>query len=86
MLIGPQNLPENIGYVRERIARAATQCGRSVDSVTLIAVSKGQPAESIDAAARVGLKHFGESYLQEALDKMGAATERDLIWHFIGGL
>jgi pyridoxal phosphate enzyme (YggS family) len=86
MLIGPQNLPENIGFVRDRIARAATQCGRSVDSVTLIAVSKGQPATQIDAAARAGLRNFGESYLQEALEKMRAVSERDITWHFIGGL
>jgi PLP dependent protein len=86
MLIGPQNLPENIGYVRDRIARAAAQCGRSVDSVTLIAVSKSQPASAIDAAARVGIRHFGESYLQEALEKMSAVSDRDITWHFIGGL
>jgi pyridoxal phosphate enzyme (YggS family) len=86
MLIGPQNLPENIERVRDLIARAAAQCGRSVDSVTLIAVSKSVPAEIIEAAARAGLRHFGESYLQEALEKMSAVPARDLIWHFIGGL
>jgi pyridoxal phosphate enzyme (YggS family) len=86
MLIGPQNLPENIGYVRDRIARVAAQCERSVDSVTLIAVSKGQPATQLDKAARLGLRHFGESYLQEALEKMQVVSERDITWHFIGGL
>jgi len=84
MLIGPQNLPENIERVRDRITRAAAQCGRSVDSVTLIAVSKSQPATAIAAASRAGVKHFGESYLKEALEKMSAVKERDITWHFIG--
>jgi pyridoxal phosphate enzyme (YggS family) len=86
MLIGPQNLPEKLGFVRDRIARAAAQCGRSVDSVTLIAVSKSQPAEMLEGAARAGVRDFGESYLQEALEKMQALKERDITWHFIGGL
>jgi PLP dependent protein len=86
MLIGPQNLPENIARVRNRIASAAAQCGRSVDSVTLVGVTKSQPAEAIDAAAQGGLKDFGESYLQEALNKMSAVKTRDITWHFIGNV
>jgi pyridoxal phosphate enzyme (YggS family) len=82
MLIGPQNLPESVRSVRERIARAARECGRNVDSITLLAVSKSQPVQAIESAVRCGLTHFGESYVQEALPKMQAA--RDLTWHFIG--
>ena len=51
MLIGPQNLPVNVQKVRTAIGAAATQCGRSVDSVTLLAVSKGQSAASVRAVA-----------------------------------
>jgi len=54
MLMGPQNLPENIRQVRERIKRAAVECGRNVDSVTLLAVCKSQPPEIVRAAARAG--------------------------------
>jgi pyridoxal phosphate enzyme (YggS family) len=86
MLIGPQNLPENIARVRSRIASAAAHRGRNVDSVTLIGVSKSQPAEMVDAAAQAGLRDFGESYLREALDKMTAVKARDVTWHFIGNV
>lgn len=35
------------------------------------------------AAYAAGLRHFGENYVQEALDKI-PAIDRDGIWHFIG--
>jgi len=80
----PQNLPENIRVVRNRIAVAAQHAGRSADSVTLLAVSKGHPAEVVAAAADAGLTQFGENYLQEALPKIASLAGRDLTWHFIG--
>ncbi|MGH8308433.1 MAG: YggS family pyridoxal phosphate-dependent enzyme [Steroidobacteraceae bacterium] len=84
MLIAPQNLPDGVRRVRDRIAAAARQCGRNVDSVTLLAVSKSQPVAAIEAAREAGLEHFGESYVQEALPKIDALRGRDLTWHFIG--
>lgn len=80
--MGPQNLPERIEDVRRRIATAAAQAGRRVDSITLLGVSKGQPAAAVRAAAQAGLHDFGESYLQEALDKLAAVP--GATWHFIG--
>jgi len=84
--MGPQNLPENIRRVKERIDLAAAQSGRPVDSVTLLAVSKSQPAASIRAAHQEGLSQFGESYVQEALGKIEALQDLTLHWHFIGGI
>jgi PLP dependent protein len=84
MLIGPQNLPENIQRVRARIVAAAARYGRNVDSVTLVAVGKGHPAEALRAAAHAGLEHFGESYLKEALEKITALEDLGITWHFIG--
>jgi pyridoxal phosphate enzyme (YggS family) len=84
--MGPQNLPENIGRVRERIERATAECARSVDSVTLLAVTKSQPAETVRAAARAGLAQFGESYVQEALGKIEALRDLPLTWHFVGAI
>jgi PLP dependent protein len=84
--MGPQNLPENIRRVQERIKRAAAECGRSVDLVTLLAVCKSQPAEIVRAAALAGLCEFGESYVQEALGKIAALRELPLTWHFVGKL
>ena len=84
MLMGPQNLPENIRRVQERIKRAAAASGRNVDSVTLVAVAKSQPPEVVQAAARCGLTEFGESYVQEALGKIAALVDLGLTWHFVG--
>jgi PLP dependent protein len=84
--MGPQNLPENIRRVQERLNLSASQCGRRVDSVTLLAVAKSQPAEIVRAAARAGLKDFGESYVQEALGKIAALTDLELNWHFVGNI
>jgi len=86
MLMSPQNLAENVASVRERIARAAAQCGRSVESITLLAVSKGQPVELIEAGVQAGLTHFGENYVQEALAKIEATRGLPIEWHFIGQL
>ncbi len=86
MLMVPQNLALNIRTVRERIARAAAGCGRSVDSVTLLAVSKTHPVDLIRAAAQEGLEHFGESYVQEALPKIETLRGLELTWHFVGQL
>ena len=84
--MGPQNLSLHIQEVRERIAAAATACGRSAHSVTLLAVSKAQPVEMLAAAAAAGITQFGESYLHEGLEKIAALQDRHLIWHFVGRL
>ncbi|MDE2263067.1 MAG: YggS family pyridoxal phosphate-dependent enzyme [Gammaproteobacteria bacterium] len=86
MLRSSQNLPERIAALRARAAAAAAAAGRNADSVTLLAVSKGQPAQLIRAAAAEGLRDIGESYLAEALGKMEALRDLPLTWHFIGRL
>jgi PLP dependent protein len=84
MLRGPQNLPERVRAVRERLEQAAARAGRNAHSVTLLAVTKAQPPEAVRAAADCGLSDFGESYLQEALPKLDALRDRPLTWHFVG--
>src|SRR5215469_9030026 len=84
MLMSPQNLPAALAAVRERVARAARSSGRSAQSVTLLGVGKAQPAALLAAAADCGVTQFGESYLQEALEKIAALQDRPLTWHFIG--
>jgi PLP dependent protein len=86
MLMGPQNLALRLDELRDRMARAAARAGRSVDSVTLLAVTKGQPPDLVRAAAGAGIRNFGESYLQEALEKVAAVRDLELTWHFIGRL
>jgi hypothetical protein len=84
--MNPQNLLTHIHDVRERTAHAAARAGRSVDSITLLGISKGQPAPVLRAAAGAGLTQFGESYLQEALAKIDALSDLALTWHFVGRL
>ncbi len=70
---------------------AANRSGRPASSVTLIAVSKGQPREKIIEAIEVGQRDFGENYAQELMDHAGAGRTQgsplqDIRWHFIGHL
>jgi len=86
MLRVPQILALNIRAVRERIRVACERAGRSVDSVTLLAVSKTHSVDLIRGAAQEGIEHFGESYLQEALPKIETLRGLELTWHFVGQL
>src|SRR5581483_9419017 len=45
-----------------------------VDSITLLGVTKGQPPAVVHAGALAGIRDFGESYLQEALEKIAAVS------------
>jgi pyridoxal phosphate enzyme (YggS family) len=86
MLIGPQNLTAHVNRVRAQISKAAETAGRDPASVTLIAVSKAQSAESVRSAATAGVTDFGENYLQEALGKLEQLSDVSARWHFIGAL
>ncbi len=84
----PSALALRLDAVCTRIRMAEQAASRPPGSVTLIAVSKTFPAEAVAAAARAGQKAFGESYVQEAVDKMGRLRSMPesgpLQWHFIG--
>ena len=55
--------------------------------VILVAVSKTKPSSMIKEAYQVGQRHFGENYMQEAIQKVQELKElRDIKWHFIGHL
>ncbi len=71
--------------IRQRIRAACDRCDREPNSVTLLAVTKGQPPEMVQAAADLGLMLFGESKVQEAKAKFPLCPGR-LRWHFIGHL
>ena len=66
------------------MARACSAAGRDAAEVTLVAVSKTQPADALRALAQAGQVAFGENYLQEALTKQAALADLPLQWHFIG--
>ncbi len=72
--------------IAERIAQAAAVSGRDPSAIRLLAVSKTWPVESLREAAAAGQRAFGESYVQEAIDKVDALAGEGLEWHFIGPL
>jgi pyridoxal phosphate enzyme (YggS family) len=77
----------NIRSVRNRIADAAAACGRSPEEITLLAISKTFPVESISQAVAAGLASFGENRVQEAEEKILYFRERaGLEWHLVGHL
>ncbi|HEX5513240.1 MAG TPA: YggS family pyridoxal phosphate-dependent enzyme, partial [Gammaproteobacteria bacterium] len=75
---------QSLAMVRHRIITAERRFGRDTGSVQLLAVSKMQPAAAIEAAFRSGQRAFGESYLQEAVDKQTELADIAIEWHFIG--
>jgi pyridoxal phosphate enzyme (YggS family) len=77
---------DNILRVQERIAVAARKSGRRSDNITLIGVSKTQPAEAIRAAYEAGVRHFGENRVQEWEGKRSALGDLQATWHLVGHL
>jgi hypothetical protein len=72
--------------IRTQIDHVARSCRRNPEDITLIAVSKTHPAQSVHILAQAGHKDFGENYVQEALDKQDELATLPLRWHFIGRL
>jgi pyridoxal phosphate enzyme (YggS family) len=76
---------ENLADIQQRIDAACAHSGRGPRSVTLLAVSKGQPPEAVRAAAAAGQALYGENKVQEAKAKIPLCPGR-LHWHLIGHL
>jgi pyridoxal phosphate enzyme, YggS family len=72
-------IQDNLKKIQERIHALDKN-----QQVTLIAVSKTKPASDLQQAIDAGQYHFGENYLQEALEKIDTLKNQNLIWHFIG--
>ena len=79
------DLAANLETIRQRIRTACERAGRNPDSVTMLAVTKMQPPEVVQAAAKLGLILFGENKVQEAKAKMPLCPG-NLRWHMIGHL
>src|SRR6202049_3377387 len=81
----PPTIRENILRIQDRIAKARQNSPPSTE-VTLIAVSKTRPAESIREAFEAGLRHFGENRVQEWEGKRPQLENLQATWHLIGHL
>jgi pyridoxal phosphate enzyme (YggS family) len=89
----PGELAARLADVSARIARAAARAGRRAEEVTLVGVSKRQPAEAVAELAQAGLAHCAENFVQEAREKIPRVAERLASagcaaprWHLIGRL
>lgn len=82
------DIQNNLGAVRANIAKMADQYDRNLHDINLVAVSKKQPIERIQAMLACGQRLFGENRVQEALERWGdlRAEYDDLTLHLIGPL
>lgn len=71
--------------LRKKIDAHAIQCGRNPEEIRLVAVSKTHSVEAIQSAYFEGARLFGESRIEECMDKIPLLSN-DIEWHFIGTL
>jgi PLP dependent protein len=81
-----EEIRKNVAELRQRIADASRKAGRRAEEITLIAVSKTHPAETIREAFAAGIRHFGENRVQEWEGKRIAVEDLKGQWHLIGHL
>lgn len=80
-------LKDRLDEVEERIERAAARAGRRRDEITLVAITKVFPASAILDAWKLGLREFGENYIQEFENKHPeVAGLEGARFHFVGHL
>ena len=82
-----KELSSRLDQVRSRIGSAASRAGRRVEDITLVAVTKVFPASAIRDAYELGLRDFGENYLQEFEGKYPQVQDLpEARFHLIGHL
>lgn len=81
-----QALRDRFADVRTRIETAATACGRSAAEITLVAITKTHPAETLRAALALGTQDLGENRVQEAEEKISELGRDAARWHLVGHL
>lgn len=77
------NMKSRLNTIQQQIHQAERRAGRKEGCVQLIAVSKQHQVSQLQQAYELGQKCFGESYLQEALEKIDTMAD-EVEWHFIG--
>ena len=79
-------IKKNILEIKKNISKISLDLNRTIDSVTLMAVSKKQTSENIREAYQAGQKDFGENYLQESISKIQELHDLEIVWHYIGSI
>jgi PLP dependent protein len=77
-----ERVSANLDEVRRRIESTGTD----PSSIRLVAVTKTFDAEAVRVAHALGLRHFGENYVEELCEKRSALEADDTTWHFLGAL
>ena len=82
------DIKENIQAIHQSIAKICDEHGLDLDQVNLVAVSKKQPEDRIDAALQAGHRLYGENRVQEAQERWSSRRPHfpDLKLHLIGPL
>lgn len=78
-------LKANLDEANARVDRALEEALRNRAGLTMVAVTKRLPLAVVRAAYELGVRHFGENQIQEAVPKV-RVTPDDITWHFIGHL
>ena len=85
--VSEEHLTERLAAVRERIEKACARAHRNPAEVKLLAVTKVFGAEVVREAYELGLREFGENYVQEMERKAPVLTDlTDARFHLIGHL
>lgn len=81
-----ETLGERLASVRNRIEAAARRSNRSADQITLVAISKTQPTDTLKAGLVSGITDLGENRIQEAEGKIIELGREAARWHLVGHL
>ena len=79
------SIADNVARVRERIFAVLARTGRAGGEVTVVAVTKTFPAETVRQVIRAGIPDVGENRVQELVAK-AAEVELPCRWHLVGPL
>jgi pyridoxal phosphate enzyme (YggS family) len=79
-------LDARLAEIRTRIADAAARSGRDAAAVTLVGVTKTVGREEVDEAYALGVRHFGENRVPDAVRKFATPLPDDAVLHMIGQL
>lgn len=75
---------QHIQQVKARIEKAAATVNRDPDHVKLVVVTKTKPVEVVETAIQAGAQYLGESFAEEAVEKITHLHDNRVEWHMIG--
>ena len=86
-------IEKSFEQIQARIQKACEHSGRLPSDITVIGVTKNNPAQVIIESLKLGIMNIGESYVQEAIKKLEETRSllnpeqfNKITWHFIGNL